>query len=138
MATARDPRAGHPDFTPSEREPKILGVAVPKIEEPPPSKRSMWPKITGMQEAGIKVPVSLGFIAVIAGGAFYAGDRRSIDSQTLAAEIKELKREIATLKEKQQEAKEECKMEARSLAVIESKSSATHAEVVQINSKLKN
>jgi hypothetical protein len=141
MPSPKDPRASHPQFTPSERAPRMMGVTVPRIEvkeqeQPPESKRSMWP-VNIHKEANIKVPVSLGFIGIMMASAFWAGDRRSVETQAIMAEVKELRAEIVKLKERAVEAEQECKLEQRQLSSIESSQSKTQAEIVQLNSRLK-
>lgn len=138
--SGRDPRAGHPDFAPSERVPKILGVPVtPRIEETPapPSKKSMWPtKIAGMQEAKATVPVSLGFLGALLLGAYQMGSWRAADSEKVVAEMRELKTTMNETTRELREARNECKQETRSLSVIESKAGSIQAELVVLSSKL--
>lgn len=134
----RDPRAGHPGFAPSEREPRVLGANLPtKAEEPPPSKSNMWPiKIAGMQEAKATVPVSLGFLGALLLGAYQLGAQRSADTDSVVFEIRELKATVADNSRELREARAECKQETRSLAVIESKAGSIQAEIVVLQSKL--
>jgi hypothetical protein len=119
---------------PSINLPPIKDVVI-KEAPPPSSSRSMWPK--GMQEAGARVPVSLGFLGAMLLGAFQLGSQRATDSEKIANEVRELKVAIAENTRELREVRDQCRMDARSLSVIETRTANTQAELVSIQSKLK-
>lgn len=142
----KDPRASHPDFTPTDPPPakRTLGAPYvpPKISMPEPSPHSTRSVIPGTNiplpaEARVKVPISLGTLALVAYGSYSLANQRSIEREAIMAEVRDLKAQLGTNTRALEESRRECEREARSMSVIESKVSATQAEMVVINSHLK-
>lgn len=67
---------------------------------------------------------------------FWLANQRVIEREAIMTEIKELKEATKENTKALEEARSQCKDESRSLSVIESRTAATQAEIVVIQSKL--
>jgi hypothetical protein len=135
-----DPATKHPAY---ERPSRVLGAPIaPKIsmpEPPPNSTRSLIPgtNIALPAEARIKVPISLGTLALVAFGSYSLANQRAIEREQIMDRVTKLEAKIETNTRALEESRHECEREARSMSVIESKIAAAQSELVVINSRLK-
>lgn len=136
-----DPATKHPAY---ERPSRVLGAPIaPKISmpEPPPpnSTRSLIPgtNIALPSEARIKVPISLGTLALVAFGSYSLANQRAIEREKIMDRVGQLETKIEANTRALEESRRECEREARSMSVIESKIAAAQSELVVINSRLK-
>lgn len=108
-----DPRERHPGF---ERPPaRTLGAPYvpPKIsmpEQTPQSTRSLIPgtNISLPAEARVKVPISLGTLALVAYGSYSLANQRAIERDEIIAEVRDLKAQLVVNTQALEESRREC------------------------------